>query len=78
MARAIKRLCKVRKRFIQTHANPHVFAVKGAKCGYMRGCKAFEYVCADLKMKRIITAGMVRRLYATKAVFEADSKNKRL
>ncbi len=79
MERALVHIYQIRKMlFPQLQKNPHMFAVKGVGRGYVRGSKALEFVCQDLGLKRIVTAGMIRRFYATKAVFDANSKNQRL
>ncbi len=78
MEKALKRLNRIRQKFPQLKRNPYMFAIKGVKAGYIRGSKAMEHVCRDLGMTMVVTAGMIRRMFATKAVFEANSKNQRL
>ncbi len=79
MERVLVQIYQIRKMlFPQLHTNPHMFAVKGVGRGYVHGSKGLEFVCQDLGLRRIVTAGMIRRFYATKAVFEANSKNQRL
>ncbi len=76
MGRALLRLHLIRKlRFPQLNANSLTFAVKSAKRRYVHGSKVMECACSDLGMTRTITAGIIRRTFTLKAVFEVNSKN---
>ncbi len=78
MEKALKLLQNIIKNFPALSGNPYMFGVRGAKRGYVHGNKTLEFVCHDLKMRRVITAAMTRRLFATKAVFGENPINKRL
>ncbi len=78
MEKALKRLQNIWKNFRDLSGNPHMFGVRGARKGYVHGNKAMEFVSRDLKMRRVITAAMTRRLFATKEVFGENPNNKRL
>ncbi len=79
MEKALKHLNHIRQKcFLQLKRNPCMFAIKGVKVGYICGSKAMEHVCRNLRMTSVITAGMIGRMFATKAVFEAKTKNQHL
>ncbi len=78
MENALERLQHIKKNFRELSGNPHMFGMHGAKRGYVHGNKALEFVCHDLRLQRVITAAMVRRLFATKEVFGENPNNKRL